>query len=178
MAAILSIVLIGMVAFSVDIGYVLSAKEELQRSADASALAACWEYGQKLADGNSSTNAAQLARLTAVQYGTLNKVTNSGMTVDPNTSNNAEGDVVFGYISDFSNANSAFQTSDPNLYNAVRVRMHKQESADGRAGAPLDGDRRNDSQRPRLSHSDRWQQCRNPALCPRHQYLERPDQRQ
>ena len=40
LAAFLSIVLISMVAFCVDVGYVLSAKEELQRSADSSALAA------------------------------------------------------------------------------------------------------------------------------------------
>ena len=42
LAAAMSVVLIGMVAFCVDIGYVLSAKEELQRTADASALGACW----------------------------------------------------------------------------------------------------------------------------------------
>ena len=39
LAAIMAVVLVGMVAFSVDVGYVLSAKEELQRSADSSALA-------------------------------------------------------------------------------------------------------------------------------------------
>jgi Flp pilus assembly protein TadG len=131
MSAVLAIVLVGMVAFSVDIGYVLSAKEELQRTADASALAACWEYGQKIADGYSSTDAAQLARTTAVQYGLLNEVTNHGLIVDPNTSNSAEGDVVFGYIADFSDSNSPFQTDNPSLYNAVRVRTHKQESANG-----------------------------------------------
>ena len=52
LTAIMSIVLVGMVAFCVDLGYVLSAKEELQRSADSSALAACWEYGQRLGKGN------------------------------------------------------------------------------------------------------------------------------
>ena len=53
LAAILSVVLVGMVAFCVDIGYVLSAKEELQRSADASALATCWEFAQRVSDGYS-----------------------------------------------------------------------------------------------------------------------------
>ena len=38
----------GMVAFSVDVGYLLSVKEELQRTADAAALAAVWDYGQHL----------------------------------------------------------------------------------------------------------------------------------
>ena len=36
LAAFLSIVVIAVVAFSVDIGYVLTAKEEMQRTADAS----------------------------------------------------------------------------------------------------------------------------------------------
>jgi Flp pilus assembly protein TadG len=132
LAAILSIVLIGMVAFSVDVGYVLSAKEELQRSADASALAACWEYGGQLGKGHTSTDAAGLARNVAVQYALLNDVTNHGVTVDPNVSNAAEGNVVFGYISDFGDSNSPFLTGNPALYNAVRVRMHKNEAENGK----------------------------------------------
>ena len=40
LAAVFSIVMLGMVAFSVDIGYILSVKEELQRTADAAAMAA------------------------------------------------------------------------------------------------------------------------------------------
>ena len=68
LAAIMAIVLVAMVAFCVDIGYVLSAKEDLQRSADASALAACWEYGLQLAKGNSSSVATSYARTTAAQY--------------------------------------------------------------------------------------------------------------
>jgi Flp pilus assembly protein TadG len=131
MAAILAVVLVGMVAFSVDIGYVLSAKEELQRSADAAALAACWDYGEKLGQGNTSANAALMARSTAVQYALLNSVTNSPMTVDPNTSNDPSGDVVFGYIADFSDSASALQTDNPALYNATRVTMHKTSSANG-----------------------------------------------
>lgn len=131
MAAILAIVMVGMVAFSVDIGYVLSAKEDMQRSADASALAACWEYGQRLADGHSSPDAAQFARLAAIQYAQLNGVTNHGMSIEANSSNSADGDVVFGYISDFTNSSSPFQTGNPSLYNAVKIRMHKQDSANG-----------------------------------------------
>jgi Flp pilus assembly protein TadG len=131
MAAILAIVMIGMVAFSVDIGYVLSAKEELQRAADASALATCWEYGTQLANGQSSAGAAGLARLAAVEYASLNAVTGDGMTVDPNTGNSPSGDVVFGYISDFTNSAATLDTSNPAMANAVRVRLQKTSSANG-----------------------------------------------
>ena len=54
LTAFMSIMLVGMVAFSVDIGYLLSAKEELQRSADSSALAACSEYEMRVAKGSVS----------------------------------------------------------------------------------------------------------------------------
>jgi hypothetical protein len=131
LAAILSVVLIAMVAFSVDIGYVLTAKEELQRTADAAAMAACWEFGQKVADGYDCADAAQLARLTAVQYADLNRVTGKPLELDPNPTNAPGGDVVFGYLPDASGDMSTFQTADPNLFNAVRVRTRKDSSANG-----------------------------------------------
>jgi Flp pilus assembly protein TadG len=130
LAAILAIVLVGMVAFSVDIGYVLSAKEELQRTADATALAACWEYGQQLSKGSNATNAATHARSTAVQYAALNSVTGHPMTVNTNSSNDPAGDIVFGYMSDFNSSSNAFQTGGT-YHNAVRVRLHKTSSSNG-----------------------------------------------
>jgi Flp pilus assembly protein TadG len=131
LAAILAIVLVGMVAFSVDIGYVLSAKEELQRTADASALAACWEYGQKLGKGSTNDAAISSARTVAANYATANKVTGNGMTMGANTSNDPNGDIVFGYISDFKNSQAAFQTGTTNPVNAVRVRLYKNSDANG-----------------------------------------------
>ena len=131
LAALLSIVLIGMVAFSVDIGYVLTAKEELQRTADASALAACWEYGQRLSDGNSSPDSASYARATAANYAALNPVTRNPMSVDTNPSNDPGGDIVFGYIADFKNSQSEFQTGNQAVYNAVRIRLHKNTTING-----------------------------------------------
>src|SRR5688572_10630705 len=81
LAAILSVVLIGMVAFCVDVGYVLSAKEELQRTADASALATCWEFGKKLSTGSTEAVATTHARTTAAQYASLNHVTGNAMCI-------------------------------------------------------------------------------------------------
>jgi Flp pilus assembly protein TadG len=129
--AILSVVLIGMVAFCVDIGYVLTAKEELQRTADAAALAAGWEFGQKVADGLSGAEAAQLARLAAVQYASLNYVTGKPVQLDSNPTNAPDGGVVFGYLPDMTGDMSKFQTTDPTLFNAVRVRTQKDSSYNG-----------------------------------------------
>jgi Flp pilus assembly protein TadG len=131
LAALLTIVLIGMVAFSVDVGYVLTAKEEMQRTADAAALATCWEYGKQLAEGQSAENAASTARSTAVDYASYNAVTNSPMYVNSNATNSASGDVVFGYVSDLDAGADTFQMGDANLYNAVRVRVRKDSSLNG-----------------------------------------------
>lgn len=125
------IVLVGMVAFCVDIGYVLSAKEDLQRSADASALAACWEYGKQLGKGNTSTVAADNARTTAAQYAALNRVTGNAVTLTANASNSPSGDVVLGYIADFKDPQSAFLSDGSNGYNAVKVRLRKDSATNG-----------------------------------------------
>jgi Flp pilus assembly protein TadG len=131
LAAVMSVVLVGMVAFCVDLGYVLSAKEELQRSADSSALAACWEYGKQLGKGKTSAVAADYARTTAAQYAALNRVTGNAMTLTGNAANSPDGDVVIGYIADFNNSQSAFLTDGSNGYNAVKVRLRKDSSTNG-----------------------------------------------
>ncbi len=131
LAAILSLVLVGMVAFSVDVGYVLTAKEELQRTADAVALATCWEFGQQVANGQTPADAAVFARLAASECAALNEVTGKPVQLDTNASNSADGGIVFGYLPNFDGDMSTFQTSDPNLYNAVRVRVTKDSSYNG-----------------------------------------------
>jgi Flp pilus assembly protein TadG len=131
LAAVLSIVMIALVAFSVDIGYVLTAKEELQRTADAAALATCWEYGKQLSEGQTGANASLIARSTASDYASSNSVTNKPVYVSANNSNASDGDVVFGYISDLGAGADSFQTGDANLYNAVRVRVRKDTSLNG-----------------------------------------------
>ncbi len=132
LAAFLSIVLVGMVAFCVDIGYILSAKEDMQRSADSAALAACWDFGAKLSKGNTTAVAAGSARTTAAQYASLNHVTGSPMSLNANTANDPNGDVVLGYVSDFKNPQSAFQTDGTNGYNTVQVTLHKNSTENGK----------------------------------------------
>jgi Flp pilus assembly protein TadG len=131
LAAILSIVMIAMVAFCVDVGYVLKVKEEMQRTADATALATGWEYGQQLSEGQTGENASLIARSTASDYASYNEVTGKPVYVDSNTSNAADGDVVFGYVSDLGAGADSFATGDPNSYNAVRVRVRKDSSLNG-----------------------------------------------
>jgi Flp pilus assembly protein TadG len=131
LAAIMTVVLVGMVAFCVDIGYVLSAKEELQRSADASALATCWEFAQRVSDGYNVNDSQTYAREVTTQYASENQVTGHGMTLNTNSGNAPDGDIVFGYVADFNNSQSPLQTGTPATYNAVRVRLHKNSDSNG-----------------------------------------------
>ncbi len=134
LAAILSIVMLGMVAFSVDVGYVLSVKEELQRTADAAALAAVWDYGKRMANGEDETHSEQAARENAQLFATSNAVGNVGPELDENSSNSVNGDMVFGYVEDFYEPTMTNGTATPsNPYNAVKVLVRRDESLNGQA---------------------------------------------
>ncbi len=132
MGAVLVIVLLAMVAFTVDVGYILTAKEELQRTADASSIAACWDYGKSLSKGQSYTLATQAGRATAATYASYNKVTKSATQIDTNSSNSPGGDVVYGYISDLGGAANSFQTGATANYNAIQMRVRKDASLNGK----------------------------------------------
>ncbi|WP_425398510.1 pilus assembly protein TadG-related protein [Aeoliella sp.] len=131
LSAVLCMVLLGMVAFAVDIGYVLSSKEEIQRTADAAALAAAWEFADRINDGYSSADAQCYARNEGCTYANSNQVGNLGLTLDTNNSNSANGDMVFGYINDFSNPNAPFDTTSFNRFNAVKVKVRRDETLNG-----------------------------------------------
>jgi Flp pilus assembly protein TadG len=132
LAAILSIIMLGMVAFSVDVGYVLSVKEELQRTADAAALAAVWDYGDRMSNGENYILSEQSARENAQNFATSNTVGNNGPTLDKNLSNSSSGDMVFGYVNDFYNPVMTTGTSSAsNPYNAVRVKVRRDEGLNG-----------------------------------------------
>ena len=131
LAAFMSVMVLGMVAFAVDVGYVLSSKQELQRTADAAALAACWEYGKKLSQGSTPVEAMGFARTTAVQYAGSNPVAGINPLIDQNTSNSGSGDLVFGQMSNLYDSNASLVTATPSLYNAVRLKVRRDSTLNG-----------------------------------------------
>ncbi|TWT78161.1 hypothetical protein Pla123a_09510 [Posidoniimonas polymericola] len=133
LAAVFSVVMIGMAAFAVDIGYMLSVKEELQRTADAAALAACWDYSQQLVDGVQPDLAEQSARLAASSYAGSNVVSTEAPALNTNYSNSPTGDLVFGHVSDVYGTNIQLDTSGANVFNAVHVKVRRDESVNGLA---------------------------------------------
>ncbi len=134
LAALLAIVMLGMVAFAVDVGYVLSVKEELQRTADATALATVWDYGKNMVDKVDYQTSENNARQTAQQYATCNVITNNGPQLDQNAGNSSSGDLVFGYVNDFDNPQmTTGNASQSNPYNAVRVLVRRDSGLNGEA---------------------------------------------
>lgn len=131
LAAVMSIALLALVALAVDVGYVLSSKEELQRCADAAALAAAWEYGKCLSDGYSSEEARVLAVAAAGQYSQSNRVGNKGLELVANPSNSPQGDIVFGHISNFGAGGGSFDPTNTQAFNAVRVKVRRDSTKNG-----------------------------------------------
>jgi Flp pilus assembly protein TadG len=119
--------LIAMLAFAIDLGYLLLARDELQRSADSAALAAAWE----LVDESTSTGTEVYsslntnARAAASQFAFGNAVLHNGPTL-------ADQDVTVGYLSNFHDPNIPIDTSGTHAPNAVRVMIRKTADQNGR----------------------------------------------
>ncbi|MCE9554103.1 MAG: hypothetical protein K8T91_12105 [Planctomycetes bacterium] len=131
LAAVLMVAFIAVVAFAVDIGYILKIRTELQRTADASALAACWEYLQSQPLATTVTQTLASVRSKASQYALSNAVGNASPAVDLNAANAATGDLVLGYIANPSNPSAAMNYTDPTMFNSVQVRVQASEERNG-----------------------------------------------
>ena len=118
------IVIMAFSALVVDIGYLNNARVELQRSADAAALAACWEMGLQYANGKTTQEVSQLASQKAVSFAGLNPVTNSAPLLEM-------ADFQVGYMGDMTQRNAPLDTSDPNNFNAVEVRLRRTAQTNG-----------------------------------------------
>jgi hypothetical protein len=128
LTAVLMTALIALLAFAIDLGYAYTARAELQRSADAAAIAAAWELIDK--NGNPtneststlSTNASTKASL----FAGLNHVCANAPAL-------AGNDVVVGYMSNPSNPECSLVTPPSGkLPNAVQVRVQKTGDQNGK----------------------------------------------
>src|SRR4051812_46826706 len=126
LSALLMILMMAMTAFAVDLGYLCVARNELQRTADASAQAACYELVNE--DGpqgyNNFTAMSQDARTVAAQYASLNPVMKQSLALGTN-------DVEVGYIANPSDPSSAFLTNSVAAPNAVRIHLLKTSAQNG-----------------------------------------------
>ena len=128
--ALMLVALLALVAFAIDVGYILLARTELQRCADAAAMAAGWELldQTRLVDPASMALVEASARNVAAQYASLNTVCSAGPQVSLNSGNAPEGEIVFGRFT----REEGFSTGvAAELYNAVLVRVRRTNERNG-----------------------------------------------
>jgi len=137
LVAVICPVLLAFAALSVDIGMLYSAKAELQRSADAAALAgagALIDERRLRNDGGMSLEIDFAVRHTAQKYVQLNHVLGASPTVQLNTSNSINGDIVLGTLSDQTNYHELLSIANPDEFNSVQVRVRRDSESNGPIG--------------------------------------------
>ncbi|MBA4020426.1 MAG: hypothetical protein C0483_24970 [Pirellula sp.] len=128
----LMVFLLGIVAFAVDLGFYVNTKTEMQRAADAAAIAAAWDLIEQTPPGGSRSlsNEISIARDRAVEFVSSNAVS-GGAAINGNLSNTPSGDVVIGYLANDSQTSAAMEYGNQNQFNAVQVTVQKNTSRNG-----------------------------------------------
>ena len=126
LSAVLMVLVMAMLAFAVDLGFLYVAREEMQRTADSAALAAAWDLvdsGALTGDSNVAVM-EESARDRAAQYAALNKVLRQSPGL-------AREDVVIGFLPNPSDPAASIDLSRTNTPNTVRVRVRRTEAQNG-----------------------------------------------
>ena len=133
LAAFMIIAMVGICALTIDVGYLMIARTQLQQSADAAALAACAELidDEALSSTPGMTDEIANARNMAVQYAALNKVCNTSPTVAENVGNLSGGDIVVGSLAHPFPAEGGMDFAQPQNYNAVQVSVRRTTASNG-----------------------------------------------
>lgn len=127
LSAVLMVMVMAMLAFAVDLGYLYVAREEMQRSADSAALAAAWDLVDNGAlTGDSNVYVMQEnVRSRASEYAGLNQVLRQSPAL-------ANEDVVIGFLPNPSDPTAAIDVTNTNMPNTVWVRVRRTEAQNGK----------------------------------------------
>ncbi len=115
MVAILLVVLLGCAALAMDIGHLYVARAELQRTADAAAMAGAQALGRASDSPFGEYLYPEDIYSQAETYAFFNTVVQEGIVLDRNT------DVTIGYLADPNNRSAALQIVPLDQANAVQV---------------------------------------------------------
>lgn len=143
LTVLLMVCMMGILALSIDVGYLYVVDSEMQRSADAAAMSAAWDLLARNVNDTSPEDAALAARASADRFASLNLIGGDAPGL-------ADNDVEIGYLADFTNPSAALDTSDASRFNAVRLRVRRTNQQNGEVplyfarvlgynSAPLDG---------------------------------------
>lgn len=124
-----SAVLVGFAALAIDVGMLYCAKAELQRAADAAAMAGASRLldSDRLKGPQAATAGIEAARHEARALVALNFVQGESLSVP-------SADIVIGRLRNPSDPNEAISFADPMLFNAVQVLVRRDSVANGPVG--------------------------------------------
>lgn len=125
LAVALMFALFSFLAFGVDIGFVAQSEAEMQRTADAAAMAGCWELHSQMELGSEDAVSYYAARQVAADFAELNPVNRSGPVLNRQNSE----DIQIGYLASLDSTTLSNDPSDP--YFAVRVNVTKNAEKNG-----------------------------------------------
>jgi len=133
LTAISMVGLLGFSALTVDVGLLYNARTELQRAADAAALAGASQLldQDRLAGSVEMSAEIAAARLAAARTAALNTVLGSGPLVDSNDQNLPDGDLVIGYLNNPDNLGEVPATVNLNQANSVQVLVRRDSVRNG-----------------------------------------------
>lgn len=109
-------------ALSVDIGWIMLTKSELQSAADSAALAGA----AQLSEGN-----LDLARDFSQDFSFYNTAAKENIEVDRNNDNEIEGGIVVGYLDNPLDLSDSLQTEELSRYNTVQVETRRSAEING-----------------------------------------------
>ena len=121
LSLLMMVVMFAALAFALDLGYVFTNRTQMQRCANAAAMAAAWDlYDQQIAQvgRTSSQQSAAEAGLIAAQYAAWNNVAN----ITPQL---ATDDVTIGYLTNPSDPHVVLDSTPFGSFNAARVRVQR-----------------------------------------------------
>jgi hypothetical protein len=122
LTVLMMVVMFAAIAYAVDLGYLCVVRSQLQRTADATALATAWELcdGASLDEAADPLYAVNSARATASQYASLNSVAGEAPEL-------ASSDLQLGYLQ----ADGQTISANPTAYVAASVNVRREEGQNG-----------------------------------------------
>lgn len=122
----LMFVLFSLLAFGIDTGFLAGARAEISRTADAAAMAGCWELYAQMENDVEIEDARPAIRSEAASLAALNPVCNQAPSVDNSPTTN---EVSIGYVGSYGDA--AISTDSTLPFYAVRVDINRNSNRNG-----------------------------------------------
>ena len=126
LVAALMVIIIGFLAFTLDLGYISVVRGQMQSAADAAALASASQLFDRTLLSGGTTQDVTNANAEAATFAAANRAGGVSLTI-------ATTDVKYGYIADPKDPNSPFDTSRT-PYNSAEVKVQRTETRNGELG--------------------------------------------